>query len=103
LEEEHKYIEEIAGKWVANNFGSENDFQFCSKKYSVLECIRASIRTTLIVSGRPGYNLIHTLYKGLEPNTNIVNVIIYCKKRELKVRQKQFFEANYPVEIRFVV
>ena len=55
------------------------------------------------MSGRHGYNLVHQLFKGVEPNTNIVNVLVYCKKKELEPRKKQFEKAKYPIEIRFVV
>lgn len=52
-------------------------YQFCSTNQEVLNCINASIRSTLIVSGPEGLDFIHKLYQGLEPNPHIVNIIVY--------------------------
>jgi hypothetical protein len=39
----------------------------------------------------------------LEPNKNIVNVIIYCKPEEREKLTSEFSSKNYPVDYQLVV
>ena len=42
------------------------------------------------------------MFDGLEPNKNIVNVIIYCKKDDLNKLTQVFKAKSYPIQIKFV-
>jgi len=42
------------------------------------------------------------MFDGLEPNKNIVNVIIYCKQDDLNKLKQVFTAKRYSIQIKFV-
>ena len=103
-EQDHINIKENTADYLENTLGLKSNFQFkfCDDKETVHECVNASITTTIFVSGKEGFAFIDELYKGLAPNTNIVDIIVYCKSIEREDLEKHFNQAQYPITIKYL-
>ena len=65
--------------------------------------INASVKSTLIVSGRDGLGLIDELFEhDVTPMPNICNIIVYCNtEKKMNECIEEFTKKNYKILIDF--